>query len=199
MLLSANVPLPTQEFVHGYVTVEGNKIGKSLGNAIHPEEIIKKYGIDAFRYYLLREIPAYGDGDFSWSRMDEVYKSDLQNGLGNLVARVAAMAEKSELGIRKEELGLSGEVVKALDKYKFDEAMAHIWERIKKADQYVSEKRVWELKDKKREEALTRLVNDIRQIAVDLTPFMPETAEKISQQFNGEKIVKGESLFPRLT
>jgi methionyl-tRNA synthetase len=200
MLLSAKLPLPTQEFVHGYVTVEGNKIGKSLGNAIHPAEVVKKYGIDAFRYYLLREIPAYGDGDFSWSRMDEVYKADLQNGLGNLVARVAAMVENSKISnLKFSNSQMSIEVTKALDEYKFDTAMANIWESIKKADQFVSSKRVWELKDKERDKALTKLVGEIRQIAVDLQPFLPETAEKILKQYNQEIITKSEPLFPRLT
>ncbi|MFZ2199277.1 MAG: methionine--tRNA ligase [Microgenomates group bacterium] len=197
MLLSANVPLPTQEFVHGYVTVEGNKIGKSLGNAIHPDEVVKKYGIDAFRYYLLREIPAYGDGDFSWNRMDEVYKSDLQNGLGNLVARVAAMAD----GMKFEPIlspSMSKVTTVYLDEYQFDRALGTVWTAIKNANIFVSEKRVWELKDKEREDALTKLVGEIRQIMIDLAPFMPETAEEISKQFNGKKIVKGNSLFPRL-
>lgn len=199
MLLSAEVPLPTIEFVHGYVTVEGNKIGKSLGNAIHPDEVIKKYGIDAFRYYLLKEIPAYGDGDFAYSRMDEIYKSDLQNGLGNLVSRVAAMAEKSEITNPKfSNSQMTTEVTEALNNFKFDSAMTIIWARIKKADQFVSEKRVWELKDKEREEALTWLVTEIRQIATDLAPFLPESAQKIAEIYNKEKIVKGEGLFPRL-
>jgi methionyl-tRNA synthetase len=199
MLLSAEVPLPTIEFVHGYVTVEGNKIGKSLGNAIHPNEVIKKYGIDAFRYYLLKEIPAYGDGDFAFSRMDEIYKSDLQNGLGNLVSRVAAMAEKTEkFEVKSEKFEISTNVTLALEMFKFDEAMTHVWARIKKADQYVSEKRVWELKDKEREDALSFLVSEIRQIATDLAPFLPESAQKIAEIYNKEKIVKGEGLFPRL-
>ncbi len=198
MLLSAEVPLPTCEFVHGYVTVEGNKIGKSLGNAIHPEEVIKKYGIDAFRYYLLKEIPAYGDGDFAYSRMDAIYKSDLQNGLGNLVSRVAAMAEKLDSSFEVVDRALSAEIETALAEYKFDVALSEVWARIKKADQYVSEKRVWELKDKEREEALTWLVGEIRQIATDLAPFLPESAQKIAEIYNKEKIVKGEGLFPRL-
>jgi len=199
LLLSAKLPLPTEEFVHGYVTVEGNKIGKSLGNAIDPKLIMDKYGLDAFRYYLLKEIPSYGDGDFAWQRMDEVYTSDLQNGLGNLVARVAAMSVETKFEIRNSKFEISTDVTKALREYKFDVAMASIWERIKKSDQFVSEKRVWELKDKEREDALTKLVGEIRQIAVDLAPFMPETAEKISRQFAGEKIAKSAPLFPRLT
>jgi len=199
MLLSAKLPLPTCEFVHGYVTVEGNKIGKSLGNAIHPNEVVKKYGVDAFRYYLLREIPAYGDGDFSWTRMEEIYKSDLQNGLGNLVARVAAMAVGIQFSSHKfSNSQISAEVVEALSEYRFDTAMASIWEKIKSADQFVSLNRVWELKDNEREVALIKLVDEIRQIAVDLQPFLPGTASKIIKQYNQEKISKSEPMFPRL-
>lgn len=196
MLLSAKLPLPTQEFVHGYVTVEGNKIGKSLGNAIHPNEVVSKYGVDAFRYYLLREIPAYGDGDFSWNRMEEVYKSDLQNGLGNLVARVAAMVEKEGLSIPTEQLEISADIIGALEEYKFDAAMTIINDKIRKTDQYISENQIWKLQEK--EGALTRVVKEIRQIAVDLQVFLPKTAEKIIKQYNSEKITKSEPLFPRL-
>jgi methionyl-tRNA synthetase len=198
MLLSAKLPLPTEEFVHGYVTVEGNKIGKSLGNAIHPKEVVDKYGVDAFRYYLLREIPAYGDGDFSWSRMDEVYQADLQNGLGNLVARVAAMAEKEGLSFELKQHTLSSEIEAELSEYRFDQAIVSIWDKIRRADQYVSEKKVWQLKDKEKAEALEHLVNEIRQIALDLEAFLPTTAKKIWEQYRQEKIIKSEPLFPRL-
>lgn len=198
MLLSAKLPLPTQEFVHGYVTVEGNKIGKSLGNAIHPNEVVSKYGVDAFRYYLLREIPAYGDGDFSWSRMDEVYKADLQNGLGNLVSRVAAMVEKEGIKIEVQKFEIGMDIVSALHEYKFDVAMGIISDKVRKADQYISENQIWKLKDDEKKNALIRVVNEIRQIAVDLQPFLPETARKIGNQYNQEYIVKSVPMFPRL-
>ncbi len=198
MLLSAKLPLPTEEFVHGYVTVEGNKIGKSLGNAIHPDEVVKKYGIDAFRYYLLREIPAYGDGDFSFSRMDEIYKSDLQNGVGNLVARVAAMASGLELSKGEENLPISSEVTSALDSYRFDLATQLINDRVRKADQFVSENQVWKLEGGAKLEAIKKLVEMIRQIALDLQPFTPTTAKKIIVQYASGKIEKSEPLFPRL-
>ena len=198
MLLSANLPLPTEEFVHGYVTVEGNKIGKSLGNAIHPDEVVTKYGIDAFRYYLLREIPAYGDGDFSFNRMDEVYKSDLQNGIGNLVARVAAMAAGIQMTKADPTLAISSEVTTALDSYRFDLSTQLINDRVRIADQFVSENQVWKMEGADKLAAITKLVAMIRQIAVDLQPFMPVTAKKIADQYAGEKIEKSEPLFPRL-
>lgn len=199
MLLSAKLPLPTTEFVHGYVTVEGNKIGKSLGNAIDPKLIVEKYGVDALRYYLLREIPSYGDGDFSWSRMDEVYKADLQNGLGNLVSRVAAMAVGIEVKGKMEEEKMSAQVSASLDEYKFDEALENIWSRIKQAEVLISEKRIWELEGEIKKGLLQGLVRDIMQIAGDLSPFMPETAGKILKHYKQEKIEKITPLFPRLS
>ncbi|MFA6897526.1 MAG: methionine--tRNA ligase [Patescibacteria group bacterium] len=94
MLLSAGLPLPKKICVHSFITSGGQKMSKSLGNVIDPFEVIEKYGVDPMRYYLLKEIPTTEDGDFSYERFEEVYKSDLQNGLGNLVARVLAMTEK---------------------------------------------------------------------------------------------------------
>lgn len=197
ILLSAGLPIPTEEFVHGYVTVEGNKIGKSLGNAIDPKLIVEKYGVDAYRYYLLREIPAYGDGDFSWSRMDEVYKADLQNGLGNLVSRVSAMAEGMKVNCHTK--NISDTVNQKLEKYQFDEAMRVIWERIRKADQMISEKQAWKLMGTNKELILDELISEIKQIGTDLAPFIPETAEKILTHFGKEKIEKITPLFPRLS
>ena len=94
MLLSAEIPLPKKLFVHGFITSDSQKISKSLGNVINPINVAEKYGVDALRYYLLKEIPSGGDGDFSFARFEEVYKSDLQNGLGNLTSRTLTLAEK---------------------------------------------------------------------------------------------------------
>jgi len=94
MLLSAGLPLPKKIFVHGFITSGGQKISKSLGNTIDPFEVVDKYGMDALRYYLLKEIPSGGDGDFSFERFEEVYQTDLANGLGNLVSRTLTLAKK---------------------------------------------------------------------------------------------------------
>ncbi|MEI6690719.1 MAG: methionine--tRNA ligase [bacterium] len=195
MLLSAKLPLPTDEFVHGYVTVEGNKIGKSLGNAIHPKEVVEKYGIDALRYFVLKEISAYGDGDFSWERMRQLYESDLQNGLGNLCARVATMASGMLGG--SDALTISDVVIKALNNYQFDEALKSIWERVRACDQLINEKKVWKLLGNEKDVELKWLIEQIQQIAVDIALFLPETANKIITAYTGE-IKKMTPLFPRL-
>ena len=198
MLFAGDLPLTRQILIHGFITSGGQKMSKSLGNVIDPLEYSEKYGVDALRYYLLAKVSPFEDSDFTKEKFEEVYKSDLQNGLGNLVARVAAMAEKSDLRFKILDLRMSTEITDALGEYKFDTAMASIWDKIKKADQFVSEKRVWTLNGGELESALQRLVNDIGQIAIDLTPFMPETAKKIAMQYNQEKISKSEPMFPRL-
>src|SRR5690606_23431395 len=91
MLLALGLPLPEMLYVHGFITVKDEKISKSKGNVIHPKEIIDKYGVDAFRYYFLRHIPAYEDGDFTWERLEAAYNNELANELGNAVQRTAAM------------------------------------------------------------------------------------------------------------
>lgn len=198
MLFAADLPLTRQILIHGFITSGGVKMSKSLGNVIDPLEYSEKYGVDALRYYLLAKVSPFEDSDFTKEKFEEVYKSDLQNGLGNLVARVAAMAMGGEYP-PSDTVTISDTVSRALSEYKFDSAMTSIWDRIKKADQYISENQVWKLSGEEKTAALTKMVVEIRQIAVDLQPFLPETARKISEQYDQEKIVKSEPMFPRLT
>jgi len=199
MLKSAGIPLPKAEFVHGYITVEGEKISKSLGNVIDPFELVKKYGTDPIRYYLLREIPAYGDGDFSIQRLKEVYNADLANGLGNLVARVAKLCEKSDFKFSKRKTVLVKEYKKDFEEFQFDEILKIIWDRIRILDRRLDEKAPWKVEDKKKlKTILQEAIDVIRQISYELQPFLPETAEKIEKQFQGPKIKSEKPLFPRL-
>lgn len=199
MLIAAKLPPTRQIHIHGFINSGGQKMSKSLGNVVNPLEYVEKYGTDALRYYLLAKISPSEDSDFTREKFEEGYLADLANGLGNLVARVAAMSVGLEQKNKNIEYRMSAEVTKALDEYKFDAAMASIWERIKKADQYVSEKKVWTLAGEEKASAIEKLVGEIRQIAVDLEPFMPETAAKIAKQYAGEKIEKSTPLFPRLS
>lgn len=199
MLLSANLPLPKELLVHGFITSGGRKMSKTIGNVIDPYEIIEKYGVEATRYYLLSQVPTLDDGDFTIESFEQVYQADLANGLGNLVARVATMAEKSKLSYEDTKLlSISKKVANYIESYELNLALEDIWGRIRKADKYINERQVWTLGGQELEEALNKLVSDIRQIAVDLKPFLPETAEKIGRQYDGKRIKKAEGLFPRL-
>lgn len=199
-LLSAGLPLPKSIFVHGYFTVNGQKMSKTLGNVIDPFEMIKKYGADALRYYLLREIPSTGDGDFSERRFKELYNADLANGLGNLVARVAKLCENSKLSfseIKHQWIPISS-VSEKLNHFRFNEALESIWISITSLDRAIQDKKPWTAKGNDLSETLNFLVETIRDIATELQPFLPETSKKILDQFKGPTIKAQPPLFPRI-
>jgi len=217
MLLSAGLSLPKSVLVHGYITSGGQKMGKSLGNVIDPEEILKKYGTDAVRYYLLKEIPTQSDGDFTDERFKEVYNGNLANGLGNLVARVLTMAErfcdgkipeidqdpeKHPLRVGKDLYTWKQAYVdlnKFVGKYQFHEALAAIWKFIKTADKYIDEKKPWEMVKKKEKKSelnyvIFGLLDGLHQLGYQLYPFLPETSRKIGEALSIEGLLKKQPL-----
>jgi len=199
MLKSAGYDLPKTILVHDFISLNGQKISKSLGNVIKPSELVSKFGVDGTRYYFLRFGPLTNDIDISLDKIRAAYNSDLANGLGNLVARVAGLFEKTKFSVsNSRSLAFSKDVSRAIEKYDIKKAVEFIWEEIRKADVFINERGVWNLDGKVKEAALANLVNRIRQIAQDLKPFLPATAEKIEKQFFGPSIKSGKPLFPRL-
>ena len=201
MLLSAGLPLPKSIFVHGFITVGGEKMSKTLGNVVDPFEVVKKYGTDALRYYLLREIPSGEDGDFTYDKFEERYNADLAKGLGNLVSRVLTLAQKSdvkEVKNFKSEIKTAGEnVEKVMSEFKFNDALAAIWRLVASGDKYVDDKKPWALSSdseefKKTVGSLLYLISEIGKL---LEPFLPETSEKISELVKNKK---SGTLFPRI-
>ncbi|MEW6587400.1 MAG: class I tRNA ligase family protein, partial [Nitrospirota bacterium] len=218
-LLSAGLEPPKSIFVHGYFTVNGQKMSKTLGNVIDPFELIKKYGADPLRYYFLREIPSVGDGDFSERRFKELYNADLANGLGNLVARVAKLCEgipqnysikqihyifEPQQQVKVAFKDYEKKYIDSLDKFQFNEALIALWGEIKFLDSEFDRVQPWtydKSDESKKEEIRTLLLNsvsEIKSIATYLRPFLPETAEKILKQFAGPTIKSETPLFPRL-
>ena len=200
MLMSAELPLPKELFIHGYINVKGEKMSKSLGNVIDPLELVKKYGADPVRYYLLRYIHPFEDSDFSIEHFEEIYNSDLANGIGNLVSRTANMIGKNELGVSGRTSPFTEN--RLIEEYKFHEALKSINEIVTDADQLIDKEKPWELvktnKEKTRK-VLQEVVNRILVIAENLKPFLPGTTEKIESIFATDKIKKPkEPLFPRL-
>jgi len=196
-LLSADLPLPKGIFAHGYLTVNGQKMSKTVGNIIDPLEVVKKYGTDALRYYLLREIPSADDGDFSYRRLDEIYNADLANELGNLVSRLTNLGEKDELKFSNGEFSFSSEVEKQFNSFQFNLILENIWFQIKSLNKKIDDFAPWKKNKEERKEFLTGCFKSLKSIAFQLQPFLPETAGKIIDATSGE-IKKIAPLFPRL-
>ena len=214
MLLSAGLPLPKSIFVHGFITVEGQKMSKTLGNIIDPAELSRKYGSDAVRYYLLREISTSEDGDYGNKKFEDRYNADLANGIGNLVSRVATLGERItpvkfdfskdvEDSVKRECARVFDEYEKSIGEIKLNEAISYVWELVSFSDRYINGKKPWAVKDQ--EEFRKIIVNACYLIGVIgnlSSPFIPETAEKISGQISYAdscfKIKRGVTLFPRL-
>tara|TARA_Y100000034_G_scaffold131556_1_gene192540 strand:+ start:1528 stop:2910 length:1383 start_codon:yes stop_codon:yes gene_type:complete len=199
MLKSAGYKLPKVVFNHGFLSFNGEKISKSLGNSISPINLVKKYGADSVRYFVLRHFPfASGvDGDFDEKAVVERHNNELANKLGNLVSRVSGLAEKN--GTEKTENKLLKklklkEIEKFVDNFELDKALNEIFAFIDVCNEYVQNKKPWETKDKK---VLYELVESIKKIAELLWPFIPESSDKIKKQFKG-KIKKGEILFKKI-
>lgn len=200
ILQSAGLALPKSLFVHGYLTVDGQKMSKTLGNVIDPIDMITKYGTDTLRYYLLREISSTGDGDFSERRLTEVYNADLANGLGNLVARVAKLCEKHQVGANSElptKVSFSNYYMH-LENFEFNLALEEIWREIKNIDIEINKDQPWTLEKEKAVPVLQSYVTKILHIAYALQPFLPQTAEKILHQFSQTSIISQIPLFPRI-
>ena len=211
ILLSAKLPLPKKLLVHGYVTVNGQKMSKSIGNVIDPSSLIPKYGVDAIRYFLLKEIPSFGDGDFSEAKLQAVYNSDLANGLGNYASRVLTLGSREEV-LNKIELDsdvsekiakTKTEVAEKIEAFRLNEAIFSIWSLISFGDEYVNKKEVWKIEDaKEKNSALYNLTKILDEVTELIESFLPETSSKIktniSEVDGNYKLTKPSPLFPRI-
>jgi methionyl-tRNA synthetase len=199
MLLSAGVPLPKSILVHGFITSGGKKMSKSLGNVIDPEELLAEYGTDAVRYYLLRHVSPFEDGDITREAFKDAYNSGLANGLGNLASRIMQLAQTHlEKGARPEPAPLPTEYTDAFESFEPKRAADLIWDEIQKLDQKITETAPFKV-IKTDVEVGKKLIFDLTQdlylIARLLTPFLPETAKKIKNAIVENK--KPENLFLR--
>lgn len=214
MLLSAGIPLPEMEFVHGYINVGGTKMSKSLGNVVDPEELVGEYGAEAVRYFLLRGISATRDGDFTdvehfHDQLRGRYNAELANDLGNLLNRTVSMigryrdstipAEAEVTDLERSVQAIAGRVPEsvcaAMDRYDPQAALISIWELVTRTNRYAEESAPWTLAkaarsgdeqaDRRLSTVLYTMAESVRVIAAALEPFLPSTAARIHQQLGG--------------
>ena len=198
MLLSAKLRLPTTIFVHGYLTINGQKISKSLGETIDPFEISKKYDSDIIRYFLLREISPFKDGDFSEHRLKERYNSDLAQGIGNLVSRILALGEQygKQIMVQCSNLDLIAkswnDYNKQMEEFHFNDALTTIWSLVSYCDKYISDTKPWKKIDDEKEfqKILGELIYILGNISLMLSPVMPKTSEKIFKSLKLQSVSK---------
>lgn len=202
MLMSAGIENSKKVLVFGFLTSEGQKISKSLGNNINPIEYSQKYGEDALRYYLLEQIPTYGDGDFSVSNFELLYNSHLANELGNLASRLSNLIAKEDFdpNIKKDSDQEFNENIKELmDKYELQFALHAIWQKIRQTNEYLTKEAPWKIEDKiKKQKVLEFSLQSLYDACLKLQVFIPSTCEKILKHFEARPIEKIEPLFPKI-
>lgn len=202
MLLGLGLPLPKVILSHGFILVDGQKMSKSVGNVVDPVEVIEKHGIDAFRYFFLRHVDTFVDSDFTWEKFESAYNNELANDLGNLVQRLATMASKNGIKLEKEpDFEFAPGFKKLMDEFEFSKAFDLVWEKVQDLNKRIDEEKPWTLAKngevEKLKDCLAGLVSNLLKVNYMLSPFIPETTEKIFEVFAGEIVPPETPLFPK--
>jgi methionyl-tRNA synthetase len=203
LLLSAGLPLPDELSIHGFLTIDGRKIGKSTGNAVSPDEFIERYGADALRYFFLRAVPQFGDGNFSADRFAAVYEADLANGLGNLASRLFTLASRSgleALAVVPREAAAQASAFSL--ELPHDEVLALIWREIDQLNQDLEQVKPWVAlrvgSTPKIRDQIAGWLGRLGDIAKQIEPFLPDTSRRIITHLAARPLRSINALFPRL-
>lgn len=205
MLMSVGLPNSIKILINGFISVDGQKMSKSLGNVITPEEMVNRYQSDATRFLLISLGDFSEDIDVTWEKFDQRYLADLANGLGNLCSRVAKMCETAQIEYlpsksidNSKQTTFNPSYSVLMDQYQLASSLDWVINLTKKADQYLTKHKPWLMPSgNDKEQILNKAVSNLLIIARHLQPFMPLTAQKINQHFQG-KISALSPLFPRL-
>lgn len=202
MLLGLSLPLPRTLVSHGFILANGQKMSKSVGNVVDPVEVLDKYGLDAFRYYFLRHVDTFSDGDFTWEKYDTAYANELANDLGNLVQRLATLASKNDIKLDKRAPSeLPIEYRELMDAYEYARAFDFAWDKVQKINRDIDEAKPWSLAKngevEKLQECMTDLICDLLDANEMLMPFLPTAYEKIKAIFADPIVPPETPLFPK--
>jgi methionyl-tRNA synthetase len=194
LLMAAGIELPRHVFVHGYLLMEGEKMSKSLGNVLDPFAVIERFGADALRFYLLRDVSFGQDGSVSTTAFEQRYESELANEYGNLASRTLAMVRRYRDGVLPaapidaalagDFEGLADEVCELLDRAELTQALDAIWQRVRRLNRYVEERAPWTLaKDSEKagdlDGVLASLAEGVRVVSLLLVPYLPASTKKL--------------------
>ncbi len=202
ILLGVGLPLPKHLVTHGYILADGQKMSKSVGNVVDPIEVLNKHGLDAFRYYFLRHVDAFADADFTWEKFENSYNNELANDLGNLVQRLATLCRKNQISGLSYKGSLDPEYCKLMDEFESTKAFSFVWQRVQDLNKQIDEQKPWELAKAgdtiKLEQVLSNLIQGLLNVSLHLSPFLPDTAKKISDIFTNQEILPPATpLFPK--
>lgn len=203
MLIGLGLDLPKVLVSHGMILANGQKMSKSIGNVVDPVEVIERHGVDAFRYFFLRHIDTFSDSDFTWEKFENSYNNELANDLGNLVQRLATLAKKNGVKLDKnlEVPQISEEYDEIMRRFEFSHGFDYVWEKIQGLNKKIDEEKPWVLakngETEKLNKCLTEMMLELRQVAVELSPFIPTTSERILDIFVGEVYPPEAPLFPK--
>ncbi len=199
MLMSAKIEIPISTYTHGFYTIDGQKMSKSLGNTIPPKEMVAEFGVDASRYLIAKSFPNENDVDIGLGRFRETYNADLANNLGNLVSRVSKLAQGMK--VEKKTLAFEHEFIDLIERLKLGEAIEFVLNKwINVSNAKINEVAPWKLdkEDPKRVELMNFCVDNLAKAAWHLKAFMPEASEKIEKVLDGEVGQMEGYLFPRI-
>ena len=208
LLMAAGIDLPKEVFIHGFLLGgDGRKMSKSLGNVLDPFEVMERFGTDALRYYLMRDVAFGEDGSVSMEAVERRYETELANDLGNLASRTISMIGRYRDGVvpttEPEDFSVRAKFDEQMDAFAIGDALETAWELVRRLNRYVEEQAPWALaKDPEREQdldrALATLAVNLREVADLLRPFMPEKMATLLEAIGGERVAKIEPLFPKL-
>lgn len=203
LLLGLELPLPRIICSHGHILSHGQKMSKSIGNVVDPIAVLKKHGVDAFRYFFLRHIDSFADSDFTWEKFEDAYQNELANDLGNLIQRLATLSSNCKISLSPSAPNLPQPYTQFMDQFALNRAFDYVWTKIQALNKRIDDEKPWTLlklgQTTELSHCLSRLVQELLDINFLLQPFIPATAQKIAQIFQSHPITPPTTpLFPKL-